>query len=273
MTVYIEYVLIDNFLIDYMLISLTLCILNVPIKRWRIIISSIFASAIALVFPLITSFKLIVGILKLLTGYLIVTIATPKIEGKKLYAIYLVFLAFTFALGGILIGIYSIFSLDYNNELFVSLAFLPCYVIIRFIKSLLIHFNQHKNIQNYLCEVEIASNEKVLRLKGLLDSGNGAYNKNSPVIFIARKKAMEFFIDINFYKSLQKIKIYTVNGEKEKIGFIIDEIKIYFLDKVNIFNNVTACIIKDISSYDVILHNSMIKGGEDESDKYTFKAS
>lgn len=272
MTVYVEYVLIDNFFIDFMLLNLTLKTVRLPVNKLKIALCSLLGSVFALIYPILNFNDVINGVIKLLFGFLLISLAVRKVSGKKLYVCYVFFLLFTFVLGGTIIGVYQIFNLDYSTEISVAIAFLPCYLIIRFINTVIEYLYQKKNTTNFCCDVEIFSNGKSLKLSGFLDSGNGAYFKGRPIVFLSKNKAFEFFKDVKYYQAIQKVKIQTVNGEKDKLCFIAEEIRIYLADKTNIFNNVAVCLIKNIGDYDVILHNSMI-GGNNESDNYSFKAS
>ena len=242
-------------------------------NKVKVALASALGAIFALIFPLLNLSEFILGALKLLSGFLLITLSTPRINGKKLYLCYTFFLAFTFLLGGTLIGVYEIFNLDYSSEISVALAFLPCYIIIRFITEIIKFLYQKKNVESFCYQTEITYNEKTLTVKGFLDSGNGAYYKGIPIVFLNKEKAEKFFSGIEFLKDLIKVKIQTLNGESDKLCFIASEIKIYFLDKVSIFNNVAVCISRGLGDYDVILHSSMIKGGENESDKFTIKAS
>ena len=194
MTVYIEYVLIDNFLIDYMLISLTLRVVGISINKVKVALTSALGAIFALIFPLLNLSEFILGALKLISGFLLITISTPRINGKKLYLCYVFFLTFTFLLGGTLIGVYEIFNLDYSSEISVALAFLPCYLIIRFITEIINYLYQKQSIESFCYDTELIYNEKPIKLKGFLDSGNSAFYNGLPIIFLDEKKAKLNFI-------------------------------------------------------------------------------
>ncbi|MBP5466574.1 MAG: sigma-E processing peptidase SpoIIGA, partial [Clostridia bacterium] len=54
MTVYVEYVLIDNFFIDLMLFNTAFKITGQKVSRMRLILCSAFGAAFAFFYPLIT---------------------------------------------------------------------------------------------------------------------------------------------------------------------------------------------------------------------------
>jgi hypothetical protein len=60
--------------------------------------------------------------------------------------------------------------------------------------------------------------------------------------------------------------VSTVNGSKQNLAIELQAVKIYNLDKPNIFNNVTLCVVKENvgDGYDVILHPALIKGESNE---------
>ena len=54
MTVYIEYVLIDNFIIDYLLLKTSLALSGVMVKRARLFFCAFLGAGFALLLPVIS---------------------------------------------------------------------------------------------------------------------------------------------------------------------------------------------------------------------------
>ena len=59
MIVYIEYVLIDNFIIDYLMLKATFNLTGMPVKKRRLFLCAFLGAAIALMYPLMQSFRIV----------------------------------------------------------------------------------------------------------------------------------------------------------------------------------------------------------------------
>ena len=104
MEIYIEYALAENFLLDAMLLWLSLKAAKQKIIFWRIALASVLGAVFAVVFPLLDVGKAFAYILKFAVGILICLIA---VNGKGIgrYALTaLLFFGFSFALGGALLA-------------------------------------------------------------------------------------------------------------------------------------------------------------------------
>ena len=91
MNVYVEFVIIDNFVFDYLLLLLTFYKDRKQINK-RIIISSLFGTVFALVFPLLNLHELILFALKILLAFSMVAIAGKFITFKE-YILLILFKA------------------------------------------------------------------------------------------------------------------------------------------------------------------------------------
>ena len=103
MVVFIEYVLIDNFFIDFMLLKTTYVIMNITTKKSRLVVASVIGAGVSLVFPLITLTNILTLTIKLLVGVLMVLISYKFTTFRSFYISVVVFLTLTFLAGGALI--------------------------------------------------------------------------------------------------------------------------------------------------------------------------
>ena len=126
MTVYVEYVLIDNLVIDYLLLKATFALTGINYARGRLFVCAFFGAIVALVYPLITN-KALSLIIKVLTGFLI-TLLAVKYRSKKEYCVNTaLFFCLTFLSGGAFIGVCSILGIDYSSEFSIAVMILPVY--------------------------------------------------------------------------------------------------------------------------------------------------
>ena len=266
MTVYIEYVLIDNFIIDYALLKVALNLNGIKVKRWRLFCCAFLGAGLSLVYPLLDFSLLISLFVKLLSGGLLVMLSAKFKSVKQGYKTALTFILLTFAVGGGIIAVFSAFNLSYGAEISVALMFLPAFLLIKFSVSVVRFLVRKGEILVYetTCEITLKKGETI-ECKGFLDTGNAVYFRGSPVV-MANK---EFAINI-MAKCLPKtyqIFYSTASGKAETSVFFLPRIKIYLGKDEHIINGVYMGVAKEriSDSCDLLLHPDMIK--EIDNDK------
>ncbi|MDY6367981.1 MAG: sigma-E processing peptidase SpoIIGA [Clostridia bacterium] len=258
MTVYIEYVLIDNFLIDYFLLKTTFFITGKTAGRVNVVLAATTGATLAVLYPLLPDIAVVSAIIKVCSG-LIVTFAAANYKSvKDFYLNAVVFFALTFALGGAVIGAFNILGLDYRSETVIALMALPAYAFIRLLRSVVGFVFKRRPQESACVFAEINFGGKTTAVKGLIDTGNAVYNDGRPVIFCDKKTAIKIMGET--LPKFGKIPLNTVAGKTFAISFKVDEIKIFIGDKTNIFKNVTVAAVKNVGyGYDVILHPAFME--------------
>lgn len=272
MTVYIEYVIIDNLIIDYLILKATFSLMKISYRKRRLFLCAFLGALIALVYPLLEINQIILTLVKILSGLLILLLANDYKTVKSFYISAVIFFSLVFLTGGAVIGIYNIFSIPLSTEISVALVFLPVYLIIKSIGEFIGYFYKRKEIVSFLYKVELKVYGKTLTATGFLDTGNSAFDKGQPIIFcnqvFASKLLQEHLIKTKF----SKILIATATGEKENLSFKLDELVLYIENKAHTFNDIRVCIAKIKSSdYDIILHPALIKESYESQDNKTSK--
>lgn len=272
MQVYIEYVLIDNLVIDYLLLKAATGITATKTSFKRLVLSAILGAVVALVYPLLESVPLFSVLIKVLSGLIMVIISVDAKTFRAYYVNALVFFCLTFLTGGAIIGVFTLFNINYSDEISIAFMILPAYILIKGITSLIKHLYRQKDVMRFVYDVEVKVKERSVKLKGFMDTGNGVYDGDSPVIVVNKRTAAEILG--NFHgTNLKRIKVRTVSGMRENLAFEIDSVKIYLGDKVNIHNRVTVCVspteIGD--GYDVILHPALMESSDDRDIEETEK--
>ena len=258
MTVYIEYVLINNFIIDFLILKATFYSVRMPIKKGRLLLLSLFLTATSLVFPLIKAQAIILTLLKIAIGCLAVLVGVKS--GIRGYFLALLsFFFWTFLFGGAVYGLTEIFNINRYSQVFTALVGLPV-LIFYVVGSRLVKLFTNKNIQKeFYYKTEITLNDKTVILNGFLDTGNGVYDEFTPCIIISLKTAQKFFD--NGLPKVSKIQIDTVNGKDKKLAIKNATVKIYSGDKMNIHYNITLCVVGvPFDGYDAILHPALFGG-------------
>ncbi len=264
MTVYVEYVLIDNLVIDYLLLKSTLQILGKPQKKLRSFLCAFLGSCLALVMPLLSAVSWLEILYKCFSGLLIFSLCIGKTNIKEYYRGALIFFALTFLTGGAITGIFNIFKIDYSSEICTATIIIPAYLIIVAVQNLIKYLYKRKNIEQSCIEVIISVNGVSEKLKGFIDTGNMLFDGDSPVIILSKKKANKFLQ--GRLPKLKYIEYETVAGKSKMLAISNASVQIYLGGQTNIISNVSVGVSKRSvgSEYDVILHPFLLKESLDE---------
>ncbi len=259
MTVYIEYVFIDNFVIDLLLFMTAFKITGKPVSKARIVICSFSGAIFALLYPLITENVYFITAAKILFGLFLTFIAAKFSSIKDYVSFTAVFLGLTFLTGGTVLGMFSLLGLDYSSEYSIGLMILPVFIAIRAINKLIRFIYRRRDVAFLTVNAEIVCGDKSVQIKGFFDTGNALYDGLSPVIVVSKNAVMPI-IGVDLLKNAGYVSLSTAVGKDKKISFKPDALVIYSGGKKNIFNNVRVCVVnKTFSGYDAILHPALME--------------
>ena len=79
MIVYVEYVVIDNLLIDYLLLKTALTLSGIEFKKIRVFLVALFGTGFALVFPLIDLSAFLLAAVKVGMGLLLILLSAKSL--------------------------------------------------------------------------------------------------------------------------------------------------------------------------------------------------
>ena len=194
MTIYIDVVLIENLLMNYIILFATAVILKLKVKHIRLILSSLIG-AIYTIIAYISTFKIYSNILlKFILSLIMLYIAFNPKSLKKLLKNTLIFYLTSFVFGGAafaLIYIVKPQELLKNNGLIInsnSLKVIFVSAIIAFVISI-IGFKIVKSkisAKDMYCYIKIKLNCKSIETKAMIDTGNFLKEPitNTPVIVV-----------------------------------------------------------------------------------------
>ncbi|MEG1922945.1 MAG: sigma-E processing peptidase SpoIIGA [Clostridia bacterium] len=204
MTVYIEYVLIDNMVIDSILLAITSVTLKEKLCFWRLLCGALFGTITAVILSLITLNSYIGLILKLFVGFLMTLITVEHYTKKLIIQHYLVFLAYTFSMGGVILGLLYLIQANVYNALTLNYTFgVPIGVIVGGVAvSIALGVKVAKNLYkkralsgNRLLPVTVIF-DKEYSIVGFHDSGNLVQHNGLPVFFAVGKKFKAVLVGI-----------------------------------------------------------------------------
>lgn len=269
MQIIIEYVLIENFLINFFILHL--CELFLKEKASLKILNSIFGAIIALCFPL---FNLtVVGeiLLKILVGSIMVCISFSfKTFTKYLYNFF-AFALMTFVFGG---AVELLTGLTSETSVFVIM--LICTFVFFLAKLFFKAYNKKKTIQSFKYFVRLYFNGNHIDETGYFDSGNILYDNitNKPIIlispivfekltgqnyyeFLLKEKSMDFLKNCHYIPastSMSQGKMLVFEVEKVEILSKNNEIK----EHKNIFVGLSFANFEKAFDSGLLLHSSLI---------------
>jgi hypothetical protein len=186
MVVYFEYVFIENFCLDFTLLTLSFLLCKTKIAWWKMVISAILGAGFALVYPLLLLPQILLIFLKITAGFLLCLLPFPRIKNKKEWGRYAlnagVFFAVTFLYGGALTALFSAIFPQKTPVFWVVIGFAllsVCTVVI--IRKL---YEKRKNFR-WIYPCKISYLQRTAFALGYLDSGNLASKNGVLVCFLS----------------------------------------------------------------------------------------
>lgn len=220
MNVYIEYVVLDNFVIDSLLLWAAAATLRVGVRKFRIVLGGAVGSLCAVVSVWLTGLPLYV-----LKGLCLAAMCFACVGwGKKLLWHVLLTVAYTFAFGGAIVGLFNLFNVDYlagdgqfyrlRVPLFVyvtaaALCFALCFCIVRYIA-------QARRAAPFITHA-IVTLDKPHKVSAFCDSGNSLSYNGLPVCFVTRRfgNFKEYFAEQTLLRNAVQIDVRTVAGQTQ----------------------------------------------------------
>ena len=275
MTLYIEYVLIDNLVIDYLLLSLIEVSIKSKFGLKRKICATLIGVISAIFLPFIYKLKILVIIYKILTSCLMVLVLQKYTKFKKYFFNLGLLYLYTFLFGGVLIAVLNIFQIEYtisgvmlyNFELPVSVFLVIMCLGGWLLKKIIIKLSSQIKLNNLTCKVTIIDNGIEASGIGFVDSGN-MISRNGQVVNVISSdmffrlhkdysinKLLFRTIDQNKLKDASYIEIKSLERACKYLTFKVD--KIIIDDKV-FDNSIVAVALKNFDNFDCIINSKLI---------------
>lgn len=236
MTIYIDVILIENLLMNYIILFATAVVLKLKVKHVRLILASL-VGAIYTIISYVSGLRIYSNfLLKLILSIIIIYIAFNPQNIKKTLKFTLIFYLTSFVFGGAafaLIYVVKPQELLKNNGLVLSsnsLKIIFISAIIAFI-VIIIGFKVVKNkisAKDMYCDIEIKLNNKKIETKAMIDTGNLLKEPitNTPVVVVEHTLLYEC-IPKEILNHIEDI----LGGDFSKIP---DEIKQEYISKLKV---------------------------------------
>lgn len=194
MTIYIDIVLIENLIMNYIILFTTAVVLKIKVNNIRLILASLLGAGYSIIayMGIIKVYSSI--ILKIILSVLIIYIAFNPQNIKKMCKDLLLFYLVSFVFGGAAFAL--IYIIKPQNILMKNGLFLGTYtlktVMLGAVVAFCIIIGAFAIIKNKIskkdmfCEIEILINQKKIKTKAMIDTGNMLKEPitNVPVIVV-----------------------------------------------------------------------------------------
>ncbi len=258
MEIVIEYALVDNLVINFLILYLSSLILKSKKNNWLFFISATLGAIVSLIIPLLVLPNWIFLVYKLLLGWVMVRIALRPMGIKANLIYFLVFLFITALMGGVCFAVIFLLSGEisassvflYNLEIPVGAVLLVVSLVGLTIAKLFKAFYRKKMFGNFIFDAEVLNDKKNIEFQVYLDSGNTLIDPltNKSVVIIEYSIFKKIY-DISFEKVITKkitqddiknsryINYGTIGGKSKMLVFEVDCFKIKTKDKDIVIDN------------------------------------
>jgi len=222
MTIYIDIVIIENLIMNYIILCATGIVSKNKIRHLRLIMASLLGAIYSVVayMKILEIYSNIV--LKILLSVIIVYIAYNPQTVKKLWKTLVMFYLVSFVFGGVAFSL--IYIIKPQDIIMKNGLFLGTYPLKTIILGAIVAFTiiiiavkiirKKFTTKDMICDIEIMLNNKKINTKALIDTGNMLKEPitNTPVVVVEK---------ILLYKCIPKEILNNINqiigGDLEKI--------------------------------------------------------
>lgn len=217
MTAYIEYVFLENFLLDGLLLYGASRFTKMRIGKIRLFISACVGGAYALLSPFITLPIVLEKILTMCVGVLLTLLAYGRLKNKTEWGRY-AFFCFTFFVFACMVAGFILAVWD-------KMAKKPPFLLVLVLMAVCIGIGEtfayvyHKKSQVFAQVINcyIMVGKKRILTRGFLDSGNLAQKDGVPICFIC---PLAFYKAFGFPQREERAVIQTMTGERETAVYL-----------------------------------------------------
>ena len=268
MVVYLEYVFLDNFLIDAMLILLARKSFRLKVKKGMICLSAFVGAFFSVITPFFNLSMGLAFLLKMPIGVLIVLCSGRFRSLKEYVKCFYLFLFFTFLFGGIVTAFFWGFGLSFDPINYSHGSEVPLFLVLGlvflgylFCQKIIGDIYKRKVVSNFIINCKIESDGKIFDFLGYLDSGNSLCYKptGSPIVLCSQKIGEKLKKECSILDFAHDVvTVATVAGKSLVPIYKIEKFWIYNGENPNILYNVMLGVVKgEFSSgeeYDLLLN-------------------
>ena len=276
-TIYLENAIVDNMIINTLLLYFVFRTIKEQPKWRRIVLAAGVGTVAAIALPLLSYTGIAAFLIRLFVGAMMVFIVQNK-NLTRFTLFYLLFLGYTFALGGAIYGLLFMFHSTAGSLLYFTYAtsipmgvFVLTAVAGLYLINLLIKYlNLRQSVNNHLQDLVIYNDGEKFKVLSYMDTGNRLVDPESraPVVIITLSLFLKMFpevtVDRVFLNKLNVkggyyIDFSTVGNSGKMYTFAPEKIEINKSKTVeNVRLGVSMRGFKDAIKYDALLNANLI---------------
>lgn len=286
MELYIEYVIIDNLVINTLILLCTKATMKLRAKFYRVFLSALIGTVFAVCSPLLGLSNIVLLPMKIALAVVMILILAPFKTMKDFFLSLVFFVLYTLLLGGACVATLLLFGTSieklsaggYDIAVPVGVILLIVSLYVSVIIAIARYISERRSISPFIREVELVVNKRVLKFNAFIDSGNKLVDRKSglPVIILSVKLLEKYFekeeienlllnqgrMKNSVFKGVHSISYSTISGEDKKmVVFEADSICIknqqdeYITNKFMV--GVTFQTFNDTVKYDMLLNPAL----------------
>lgn len=263
MEIYIEYAILNNFIIDFIILFSVNLIIKSNANIFRILLGSFIGTCYAIIIPLFNISSILLQLSKIFICGVMVIASFGK---TKFFLAYIMTILLTFAFGGGIIFLEYLFkkSLFGENYQLISIGVteitLGIFLALLFFMRCNGVFTKNTDTKEFFKKVEIEHNGKKIKIVGYIDSGNLLYDKvtNKPIAVASLSSMLPILDNINLEK-LDTLYVKSVGDAGGQLRLVtVDKLIVYSKNGKNIHKNQLIGLSYNIGGnageYQIILH-------------------
>lgn len=227
MTIYLDYIFIENLIVDYILLRETAHIARKNVSNKKILLATIIASCYVVFMMYLKIQQLNYIFCKILLVIVIVYITfKPKFIGEYLKIIALFFLISVINVGSLNV-VMNLLNVQNSNSVLKLIVYVASFLLSKFFANNMWEIYRRDIKNNDLTyDVKLEINKKTYKYKAFLDTGNNvfSYTNNVPVIF-AELLDYEMLNDLKC-KEYFNICTVTLSSQIEKKAYMFENVEI-----------------------------------------------
>lgn len=209
MTVYVEYLILNNLIANYAVLRMTnnLTVKSRKLRLWSSVVISVLAGTFS---PLITLSGIMVSFIKIAISVVIVLVLTGRVRVKRFLITFLTFYGVSFGVGGAVTGLVNFLSFTGSTlqEEKLTLLVLVGALIFRYISGQALSYIRIKQ-ERREARVYLATKNGLLEATSFVDTGNSVTYRGEGVAFV-NKKLKEKILTI---PTGEFVKVVSVGGQ------------------------------------------------------------
>lgn len=278
MTLYIEYVILDNLVVDYMLFKLISITTKFKLYKKNLFFACLIGVLSAVFLPYVLKYNYLSVIYRLLSACLMVLVLT-KYKSFRLYFFNLgLLLVYTFLFGGMFMFMLTLLKIKYTisgailYDLEIPISVFLIIVLIGgwLLKKIIYKLSNQIKFNNLTCSIKLVDNNVETEGVGLMDSGNLICHNGHAVNIISSDMFFRLYKDYSVNKFLFRnidksklkdasyIDIESLEKSSKYLMFRIDK----FVCDGRVFENTyVAVTLKNFKNFDCIVNSKLLGGG------------